>query len=63
MHIYNKGAQAKRGKVQYVQMEEKMSTRKYNRAKSRAQGDKFKEKPDPKWTKRRGNLRARSLST
>jgi hypothetical protein len=37
-------------KIQIVQFEEKKNTRKYNEAKSSAQGDKkFKEKPGAKW--------------
>ncbi|KAL6053809.1 hypothetical protein STEG23_030631 [Scotinomys teguina] len=47
IEIYNEKEKVEQGKIQNVQFEEKMSTRKYNGAKSSVQGDKmFKEKPD-----------------
>ena len=45
MQIYNENEQAKKGKIQNVQFEEKRSTREFNGAESSAQGVKmlFKE--------------------
>ena len=62
MQIYTKKEQAKQGKIQNVQFEEKGSIGKYNRARSSAQEDKkLNRKPVPKWN-RSGYLRGRSYS-
>ena len=53
--------QTEQGKIQNIHIEEKGGTRKWNGAKSCIQGDKqIKEKPDIKWNKGCGDLRARS---
>ena len=51
MQIYDEKEQAEQGKLQNVQLEEKMSTRKC---------DQIKEKPHTKWNKGSGDLRARA---
>ena len=58
--IYNEKEQAKQGKLQNVQFEEKRVTWKQFGAKSSVQEDKqIKEKPDVKWNKGSGELRTR----
>lgn len=60
MQVYNEKEQVGEKEIQNVQLQKKGSTRKYNGAKSSAQGDKrFKEKPDAKWNKGSDNFRAR----
>jgi hypothetical protein len=59
VEIYNKNEQAKQGKLQNVQLEEKWGTRN-NGVKSCVQGDKqIKEKLDVKWNKRSGDISGR----
>ena len=54
--IYNEKQQTEQGKLQKVNSEVKKSTRKWDGAKSCAQGDKWIKK----WNKGSGDLRARS---
>lgn len=63
MQIYNEEEQVDQDHIQKVQFEKKRSPRLCNIVKSCVQGDKkFKEKPDVKWKKWSGDLRARLYS-
>lgn len=63
-HVRNEEEQVMQGKVENIQFEEKGSTKKCNGAMSWAQGDKkYKEIPNAKWYKGRGDFQGHGCLT